>query len=115
LNHHEKVKLLMKFVENLRWWVNWLGQLTENDPQGMISKLSLLWVTVHLLHHNLCLFLQTYYWKDTSLVEHSANVPIQWWELFIHAFTYKHLKNWSWESAAQLHLWSTVYQRWRCY
>jgi len=22
----------MKFKENLRWWVDWLGQLTENDP-----------------------------------------------------------------------------------
>jgi len=22
----------MKFEENLRWWVDWLGQLTENDP-----------------------------------------------------------------------------------
>jgi len=24
----------MKFEENLRWWVDWLGQLTENDPCG---------------------------------------------------------------------------------
>jgi len=22
----------MKFEENLRWWVDWLGQFTENDP-----------------------------------------------------------------------------------
>jgi len=24
----------MKFEENLRWWVNWLGQLTHNDPHN---------------------------------------------------------------------------------
>jgi len=24
--------MLLKFEENLRWWVDWLGQLTENDP-----------------------------------------------------------------------------------
>jgi len=22
----------MKFEKNLGWWVDWLGQLTENDP-----------------------------------------------------------------------------------
>jgi len=22
----------MKYEDNLRWWVDWLGQLTENDP-----------------------------------------------------------------------------------
>jgi len=22
----------MKFEENLRWWIDWLGQLIENDP-----------------------------------------------------------------------------------
>jgi len=25
----------MKFVENLMWWVDWLGQLTENDHTVM--------------------------------------------------------------------------------
>ena len=33
LNQHEKFYLLMIFEGNLRWWVDWLGQLTENDPQ----------------------------------------------------------------------------------
>jgi len=34
-NQHEKFYLLMKLEENLRWWVDWLGQLTENDPLGV--------------------------------------------------------------------------------
>jgi len=34
----------------------------------------LLSVTAHLLHHNRSLFLRTRCWKDTWLVEHSANV-----------------------------------------
>jgi len=28
----------MKFDENLRWWVDWLGQLTENDPKATSKK-----------------------------------------------------------------------------
>jgi len=28
----EKFYVLMKFEENLRWWVDHLGQLTENGP-----------------------------------------------------------------------------------
>jgi len=31
-NQNEKFYLLMKFEENLRWWVDCLGQLTQNDP-----------------------------------------------------------------------------------
>jgi len=29
----------MKFEENLRWWVDWLGQLTENDPVETVAAL----------------------------------------------------------------------------
>jgi len=28
----------MKFEANLRWWVDWLGQLTENDPTTLTQK-----------------------------------------------------------------------------
>jgi len=31
-NEHQVFHLLIKFEENLRWWVDWLGQLTWNDP-----------------------------------------------------------------------------------
>ena len=31
---HEKFYLFMKFEKNLIWWVDWLGQLTENDPSA---------------------------------------------------------------------------------
>jgi len=31
-NQHKKLCLHFKFEENLRWWVDWLGQLTWNDP-----------------------------------------------------------------------------------
>ena len=31
-NQHEKFYLLIKFEENLRWWADWVGHLTENDP-----------------------------------------------------------------------------------
>ena len=31
-NQHEQFYLLMKFKENLRWWVDWLGQLIREWP-----------------------------------------------------------------------------------
>jgi len=51
--------------------------------------------------------------KILSLSNIQQMSAIQQWELFIH--TYIHLQNQSWQSVAQLCLWSTVYQRWRCY
>jgi len=38
---------------------------SHRSTQGKISKLSLLSVTAHLLHHNRCLFLWTWCWRDT--------------------------------------------------
>jgi len=38
---------------------------------------------------------------------------IQQWELFMHTYYVRTLIKWSWQSAAQLCLWSAVYQRWR--
>jgi len=36
-NQYEKFYLLIKFEENLRWWVDWLGQLTWNEPYVYFS------------------------------------------------------------------------------
>jgi len=30
--------VLIKFEENLKWWVDWLGQLTRNDPTTRTFK-----------------------------------------------------------------------------
>jgi len=39
-NQHEKFYLHNKFEENLKWWVDWLGQLTQNDPEEKLQFLS---------------------------------------------------------------------------
>jgi len=51
-NQHEKFYLLMKFEENLRWWVDWLRQWTENDPCRVATKLK-----KYLNNINACWFL----------------------------------------------------------
>ena len=51
--------------------------------------------------------------KILSLSNIQQMSSIQQWELLMH--TYIHLQNQSWQSAAQLRLWSAVYQRWQCY
>jgi len=33
----------MKFKENLRWWVDWLGQLMQNDPNKKC------WMKMHIV------------------------------------------------------------------
>jgi len=35
----------MEFEENLRWWVDCLGQLTENDPEASIIGTKFLFFT----------------------------------------------------------------------
>jgi len=52
-NQHEKFYLLMKFKENLKWWVDWLGQLTWNDPSSKPTHTCKIDADNHL--HN-CIF-----------------------------------------------------------
>ena len=64
-------------------------------------------VTVQLLHYNRFLFLWTWCWKGTELVEQSANIShIATRTLFLQ--TYKHLR--CWQSAVHLCLWSVLYR-----